>query len=482
MFTFFKENGYVWETGMAGHFTYGPQGKLLKNNLENFFRRKFGREGDFMEIETPVIFKRSVWENSGHWNKFRDPVVRTIKGKSFRIDKLLEEYGLLKDGQLYENLREDEVVSKLVELVDSGRMKLDEEDQLMIPNLEAEEVIEYQNLMMVTQSGHQECGLRPETATATFHHVHDLSQFCGHPETPIKVFQTGRSFRNEISPKHNLIRGREFTQAEFQVILLEKNKNDSSGLLDPNYNYQVNFWNPEKNAVEEVAMKDLPLVGETNQYYRDLIVFTYHHIFLELGLPMENVRLRQHQEDERAFYALDAWDIEVNLKNPEKNPMGWIEVAGIHDRGGYDLRNDEHYQDRHILEVAIGVDRLLYSILDNLYEEKSIAEGKNMFKIPYRLAPIQVSVLPLMKNKPALVEEAQGIYRMLKSHFIVDYAEKKSIGKRYLKNAVRGIPYSLTVDFDTLEDSTVTVRDRDTEEQTRIPIDQLVGFLSNKFR
>lgn len=477
MFAFLKENGYVWETGMSGHFTYGPQGKLLKNNLEYFFRRKFGREGDFIEIETPLIFKRSVWENSGHWNKFQDPVVRTVKGKNFRIDKLLEEYGLLKEDQLYEKLKEEEVVSKLLQLVDSGKLKLEEDDQLLIPNLEKGQTIEYQNLMMVTHSGRQESGLRPETATSTFHHVHDLSQFCGHLEAPIKVFQIGRSFRNEISPKHNLIRGREFTQAEFQVILLEKNKNDSSNLL--NSGCFVNFWNPEKTTIETIKIEDLHLNGGV--YYRDLICFTYQ-IFLELGLPAENIRLRQHQEDEKAFYALDAWDIEVNLQNPEKNPMGWTEVAGIHDRGGYDLRNDEHYQDRHILEVAIGVDRLLYSILDNLYEEKSIAEGKNMFKIPYRLAPIQVSVLPLMKNKSALTEKAQEIYRMLKSYFIVDYAEKKSIGKRYLKNAVRGIPYSLTVDFDTLEDNTVTVRDRDTESQNRMPIENLINFLSNKFR
>jgi len=441
MQSFLKNFHYIWETGLAGHYTYAPLGKKIKNNLENHLRREF-QFYDFEEVETPIIFKKEVWEHSGHWDKFQDPVIYTKSGKCHRIDKLLEERNPKID---YSSLKTEQILSILSSLNEDEKELEFKQDPLQV-----KDAIEYQSLMIRSISGRQEVGLRPETATATYFHYSDLFQAMN-KQVPIKVFQIGKSFRNEVSPKHGIIRGREFTQAEFQVIL-------------PN----------ELKTTDQLAEFDNPFSLSCDAYYRSLLMLTYQ-TFLKLGLNPNNVRIRRHTSDEMAFYALDAYDIEVNLKG-----LGWTEVAGIHDRGSYDLRH--HPNPLHILEVAIGIDRLVYSILDNLYEEKTVSDGKSMLKLPYYLAPIQVSILPLVKNKPQLTSKAREIYLTLKRNFITEYSEKQSIGKRYLSNAQRGIPYSLTIDYDTVDETnpnfdTVTVRDRDTEAQIRIKINDLIPYL-----
>lgn len=215
--------------------------------------------------------------------------------------------------------------------------------------------------------------------------------------------------------------------------------------------------------------------------YFELLYLTYQ-IFNNLGLKSESIRLRQHMDNEKAFYALDAWDIEVNLKD-----LGWTEIAGVHDRGEYDLDKilNNKWKKKgipHILEMAIGIDRLLYCILDNLFEEKDVLEGKSMLKIPYFLAPIQVSVLPLVKNKEEICSMSKQIYDNLKSYFVTEYNDSGGIGKRYLKNAIKGVPYCITIDYDSLEKNDVTVRDRNTEEQVRVKVDELVSYLHSRLR
>lgn len=460
MWSFLKNHHYVWETGLSGHLSYAPLGKKIKNNLENFIRREF-QFHDFEEVETPLIFRKDVWIQSGHWDRFQDPIIKSKKGKSYRVDKLIEEYYPDVD---YSALSEEKIKELLVEISDKLNSKAKNPE--MLDPLVIEEKIQYQSLMMKTTSGHEESGLRPETATATYFHFKELSEFNGH-KWPIKVFQIGRSFRNEINPKHNLIRGREFTQAEFQVILPSAQKEES---LQFAYDeIEINLF--KDGELIKIKGGDLTAFN----FYKSLICLTYQ-VFLNLGIPFQNLRIRQHGPDEMAFYALDAYDLEINLKN-----IGWTEIAGIHDRGSYDLRAMGE-DAPHILEVAIGIDRLVYSILDTLYEEKDVSDGKSMLKLPYYLAPIQVSVLPLMKNKEIITSKAKEIYFMLKRRFVCEYADKKSIGKRYLANAQRGIPYSITVDFETITENdplfgTVTVRDRDTENQIRVNINDLANHL-----
>ena len=428
MQAFLKENDYIWESGIEGHYTYGFQGKLLKNKIEDFLRKSFK---DFNEIETPLILHKNVWIRSGHWNKFCDPIIKTKGGNSHRVDHLIEKYYSERD---YSKLSFDEVIKYLKDI------PLDNNDEFIFPELE----FEHKDLMMKLTSGHHEVALRPETATATYNNFRDM--LVNH-QMPIKVFQIGKSLRNEISPRNGILRGREFTQAEFQVILNEEYKklrmNDDGNRDDIDL---VNIKNIGNNVILDLK-----------SYYGDFIKKTYR-IFCDLGIPRDKIRLRQHSENEKAFYAIDAWDIEVNL-----NQYGWYEIAGIHDRGCHDLH------DAHILEIAIGVDRLLYSILDVLYEKKDVDDSKNIFKIPYQIAPIQVCVLPLY-NKDILTELAEKIYHDLNNKFICKYMTSQSIGKRYMKASMMGIPYCITVDYQSLEDGMVTIRDRDSEKQNRIAI------------
>lgn len=453
MFGFLKEHGYVWESGLSGHFTYGPMGKSIKNKIENKIRKVFHKEG-YSEIETPLISKKEIWVDSGHWDKFTDPIIYTENKKQYRLDKVLENAYINLD---YSTLNKEEIIKLLTQLNEKR------EDKYII-----NDTIEYKSLMMKTMSGTHECGLRPETATSTYNNFMEMF-IHNKREYPVKFFQIGKSFRNEISPEHNIIRGREFTQAEFQIVLPQEDKNK---LSKKEYKFQVNVKNNEINAL--LSVQEFYNEYKLESAYGNLLFLTYN-IFLELGIPLEKIRLRRHGDDEKAFYALDAWDVEVKLSE-----LGWTEIAGIHDRGSYDLKKCKMKKIPHILESAIGVDRILYSILDTLYEKKTVNQGKTILKIPYFLAPIDVAVMPLLKNKPDLVKMSIEVYDIISDHFITIHSKTKSIGKRYLNNSMMGIPYSVTIDFESIEDNTVTIRDRDTEIQERIKINDIIVYLRNK--
>ncbi len=200
-----------------------------------------------------------------------------------------------------------------------------------------------------------------------------------------------------------------------------------------------------------------------------------------MHLGIARIRLRQHHPDEKAFYADDAWDIELNLNN-----YGWTEVCGVHDRTDYDLTQHGKFSGEklearrengekfipHVLEIAFGTDRPTYALMDLFYDKKKEGEGKTMFRVPYHMSPMDVSIFPLMK-KPELVKLAREIRDDLEKDYIVDYDESGSIGRRYLRSATVGTPYAITVDFESLEDKSVTVRDRDSEEQVRVKIKDL---------
>ena len=204
-----------------------------------------------------------------------------------------------------------------------------------------------------------------------------------------------------------------------------------------------------------------------------------------MGIPKERIRIRQHLDDERAFYADDAWDIEIRLKSFE-----WTEVCGVHDRTDYDLKKHSEFSKQnleairddgskfipHILEIAFGTDRPSFALIDLFYEKKDEKEGKSTFKVPYHMAPIDVAVFPLMK-KDDLPEFAERVKGLLEREFIVDFDEAGSIGKRYLRAAEAGTPYCITIDYDSLKNNDVTVRDRDSEKQIRIRLSELKEIL-----
>src|SRR3989339_119270 len=198
--------------------------------------------------------------------------------------------------------------------------------------------------------------------------------------------------------------------------------------------------------------------------------------FLSMGIPAEQIRIRQHLNNERAFYADDAWDIEIKL-----NTFGWTECCGVHDRTDYDLKKHAEFSKQsleavrengekyvpHILEIAFGTDRPCFTLMDLFYEKKEEGEGKSMFKVPYHMAPIDCAIFPLQK-KDNLPEHAEKVKELLERDFIVDFDESGSIGKRYLRAAEAGTPYAITIDYDSLKENTVTLRDRDSEKQIRV--------------
>jgi glycyl-tRNA synthetase len=371
----------------------------------------------------------------------------------YRLDKLLED--CIDENFDFTKVNNDNVN----EWIDKLNEKTIFKDDPLVSNGK----IQYKSLMMKTISGDAEVGLRPETATATYADMSNIRVYAN--GKPIRVFQIGKSFRNEISPKNLILRGREFTQAEAHIVM------DAEELeaynIDGHFNdFKVNVINDSDFTTE----KPISELGITTKLYAWL-VWKGLSIIKSLGIDFSNVRLRRHREDERAFYAKDAWDIEIKL-----NGLGWTEIVGIHHRGTYDLRYEK--KNEAILELAMGIDRLFYAMMDTYYEKKDKSVGKTMLRIPYKLASIQVSVLPLMKNKPDLVSKANEWFKhMKKLGFNVEYDEKSAIGKRYLRNNLKGIPYSITIDFTTLEDDTVTLRDRDTENQVRVCKENITKFM-----
>jgi len=381
MFAFLKDNNLLWETGLAGHTAYGKYGKPLKDNIENKVKDEF-RRIDFFEIETPLIYKNKVWKDSGHLDRFTDPVISTKKGDIHRLDKLLEEHFPYIN---YSELGLDEI--RL--FVDEINEKIEKENDKFFLG----EKIENRNLMMSLKSGSLNCCLRPETATATF--ASFINIFHSNNQTyPINVYQVGKAFRNEISPKNHILRAREFTQAEFQVILPLDKKNDKS---------MIRFTFDEDYILNIIKDNEIGPVKAGNLIKGSYVYVAYiwflYDLFVKLGIDKQNMRLRQHQKDELIFYATDAWDIEVKTKE-----HGWIEVAGVHDRGTYDLRNQKIKEIPNIIEIAIGIDRLFYSIIETNYDPGNKEEGrKAILKIPYELAPVQYSVCPVI-DKPELTK------------------------------------------------------------------------------
>ncbi len=475
---FTQERGFVWGPspelygGLAGFYEYGPLGKLLKNNVENRLRQVFALY-DFWEVECPTVMPAPVWKASGHLGHFTDPLITCSKcGANFRVDKLIEE-----------QFPDTHVAPE-------EYLKFLNEKNITCPTCKGAFVpeIKAHNLMMRTTVGLDiEAYNRPETATTTYlPFIRYFDHF--RKKVPFGVYQIGKAYRNEISPRQFTLRMREFTQAEAQLFIFKDQKETFQGFARVK-GKQLPFWpakhqqdeqQPELITVEQ-ALKNKFLKNEAYAFTLALA----SELFLSIGIPLERIRLRQHHDDEKAFYADDAWDIEVKL-----NSFGWTEMCGVHDRTDYDLKqhaaaskkdlsvSDETHKKEipHIVEIAFGPDRMVFAILDLAYNPKDEAEGKTTLHLLPALAPIQVQVFPLVK-KDGLPEKARALFEDLVGEFTCSYDESGSVGRRYLRAAMQGTPYCVTVDGETLKDDTVTLRDRDTEKQMRVKTKELAATL-----
>ena len=473
--SFIQEAGLVWGPspeiygGVSGFYTYGPLGKLLKNKVENSVRKIFNTNG-FREIEGPTILPDKVWKASGHLETFEDRIIKCKKCEAtFRADKLIEE-----NNEVSADAFSDDKILKFIK-----------EKEINCPSCSGklENNLERQSLMMKTKVAGQESSLRPETATVTYLPYPRLYNYF-RKKVPFSVYQIGKAYRNEISPRQHVLRGREFTQAEGQLFIDPEEKNNWEKFKNikktklPFWDWKSQDKNKESQKISLEEAMEKKLIQSKAYAWCLWLAYTQ---FEKFGIPKERIRLRQHHPDEMAFYANDAWDIELKLNN-----YGWTEVCGVHDRGDYDLKqhgeasgtkleaireNGEKFVP-HILEIAFGTDRPTYALIDIFYDKKEADEGKTTFKIPYQIAPIDVSIFPLMK-KPELLKFSQEIKETLEEDFIIDYDISGSIGKRYLRSAKAGTPYAITIDYDSIENQDVTIRDRDTEKQIRIKKDDL---------
>ncbi len=445
-----KTRGYIYPGseiygGLANSWDYGPLGVELKNNIKKLWMKKFVQESKYnVGLDAAILMNPKTWVASGHVGGFSDPLIDCKSCKTrHRADKLIEEWAhengkdMVADG-----MSDEEMVSFI------------KKNHITCPNCGKEDFtpIRKFNLMFktfqgVTEDTTSELYLRPETAQGIFVNFKNVLRTTRR-KLPMGIAQIGKSFRNEITPGNFTFRTREFEQMELEF-----------------------FCKPGTDM-------------EWFEYWRGFC----RDWLLGLGIKEENIRLRDHSKEELCFYSVATTDIEFLF------PFGWGELWGVADRTDYDLKQhmqysneDFNYLDQetgekfipYCIEPSLGCDRVALAFLCNSYEEEAIAEGDTrvVLHLHPALAPYKVAVLPLSKK---LSEKAEEVYTKLSKKFMCDYDEAGSIGKRYRREDEIGTPYCVTIDFDTLEDNCVTVRDRDTMEQVRIKIDELEDYIEGK--
>jgi glycyl-tRNA synthetase len=424
-----KRRGFIFQSseiygGLAGVWDYGPLGVELKNNIKREFWKTMvlGRE-DVFGIDAGILMHPRVWEASGHIEFFNDPLVECkICHQRFRADNkdlLLEHENWHKEKNEEVSWTEPRNFNLLVEAY--------------LGTVEGEKSKVY---------------LRGEITQGVHVNFKNILNTLS-PKLPFGIVQIGKAFRNEISPGNFTFRSREFEQMELQYYVYPDDKKSMEYL---------EYWKSER----------------LNWY-------------ISLGLKKENLRLREHNKDELAHYAKGAWDIEYNT------PFGGFkELEGIHHRGGWDLKRHSEYSGEdlsyfdlntnkkiipYVIETSGGVDRaVLFFLIDAYFEDKD----RVVLKLHPKLAPYKIAVFPLLANKPELVDLAYKIYKDLKPHFMTAWDDRGNIGKRYYSQDEIGTPYCITVDFDSLKNQDVTVRDRDTTAQIRVPINKLKSYFEEK--
>lgn len=460
---FFFQSCEIYPDAPSGFFDYGPNGVALKNNIINQWRKMLKNVGA-MEIDGSQIMSKSVFLASGHLSSFTDPLIKCGKcGLIYRADKLIEE----KTGKSVPEKLAIEDYDSLIEknkiACDKCKGKLNKAGRW--------------NMMFKTGIGpeEKEAYLRPETCQTIFIDFPRMYQTM-RMKFPQAVAQLGKSFRNEISPRQGLLRMREFTQAETEVFFNPKKTDvaDFSSVKKKELPLMIE-GKTKKISVEEAVKKKIVSSQIVAYYLANIKGF-----FETLGIPAEKIRMRKLSDEEKAFYAKEAWDLEIETST------GWVEMVACNNRGDYDLsghakqsgKNMEAMDETekflpNIFELSMGIDRTLYTLLDFALEKEKVKdEERVVLKLRPNVAPTQVAIFPLV-NKDGLPEIAKKVYASLSENFETSYDCSGSIGKMYRRHDEIGTPFCITIDHQTKEDKTVTVRDRDSMKQKRIKIDKL---------
>ncbi len=443
-----KRRGYVFPTseiygGLVSSYDYGPAGAELLRNIRNLWWNEFiNQKSDMVGIDSQIMLHPETWVASGHVASFNEPMVEDVEThKRYRADHLIEKW-LPKDSNI---LVEEMNIDEMNQFIS--------ENKILSPDENKVSEIKKFNQLFETEIGAVsgdkiKVYLRGETAQGiftNFKQVLDSTRI----KLPFGIGQIGKSFRNEITTGQFIFRTLELEQAEIEY-----------------------FFDPETSKWEDLF----------NEWKDSMMNFVTE----KLGVSKENIRWRRHTDKERSHYSRDTYDLDY------KFPFGWKELWGIAYRTDYDLKAHMDHSGQsleyvdpytgkkfipHVIEPAVGIGRIFLMLLTEAYSE----DGERIvLKLNPKVAPYKVAVFPLLANKPELLQKAREVYESLKKNFVVTWDDRGNIGKRYFAQDEIGTPWCVTVDFTTLEDGTITVRDRDSGNQVRENIDNLQNYFSSK--
>lgn len=452
-----KGRGFVYPGseiygGLANTWDYGPLGVEFKNNVKRAWWKKFVQESKYnVGLDAAILMNPRTWEASGHVGGFSDPLIDCRECKSrFRADKIIEDYvsargtePVVVDGWSNEKM-ENYISEHRIACPECGKKKFTPIRQFNLM---------FKTFQGVTEDGKSQIYLRPETAQGIFVNFRNVAR-TSRKKIPFGIAQIGKSFRNEITPGNFTFRTREFEQMELEF-----------------------FCKPGT---------DLEWFDYWKRYCGDFLK--------SLGMKAENIRMRDHEKEELSHYSNATTDIEYRF------PFGWGELWGIADRTDFDLKKHSEFSGEEMtytegegkeketyipycIEPSLGADRVALAFMVDAYDEETVtdANGKEDTRVVMRfhpaLAPFKAAVLPLAKK---LAEKAEPIYEELAGYFNVDFDVTGSIGKRYRREDEIGTPFCICVDFDTETDGCVTVRDRDTMQQVRIPIEEVRAYIEER--
>ncbi len=473
MATFCKKKGFIYPSaelygGLAGFYDYGHLGVELKRNIEEQLWNRFVRSRrDIVGIDGAIITSPRVWQASGHVDCFEDIMIECSKCRQrFRGDHLIEDkLSVNAEGMSKEDIN-----------------KLVRENKIMCPECGSElgEANKF-NLMFETDVGPVKGNtsyLRPETAQLIFTNFR-LVQEHARMKLPFGIAQLGKAFRNEISPRDFLFRTREFEQFEIEFFINPGKKDDCPPMEDI-MSMEVNALLEGGKSQKKTKLKDLVSKKKLSRWHACWLG-QFYRFFLDLGIKKDSLRIRQHTKDELAHYARACFDIEY------KFPFGWKEIHGSADRQSFDLEQhakhskkdlsvfDEDAKEKitpEVIEPSQGIGRALLAFMFDAYND-DMKRGNVVLKLDPRLAPVKAGIFPLVGNKPEIVELASRIYDDIKGELACVFDRSGSVGRRYARADEAGMPFCVTVDFDSLEDDSVTIRHRDTTKQERVKINSL---------
>ena len=433
--------------GLANTWDYGPLGVEFKNNVKKAWWRKFVQESPYnVGMDCAILMNPETWVASGHVVSFNDPLMDCKSCKArFRADKLIEDYA--NEHGLTDIHPDGWTNEKMSEYIAEQGIKCPECGKSDFTGIRKFNMM-FKTFQGVNEDTASQIYLRPETAQGIFVNFKNV-QRTTRRKLPFGIAQVGKSFRNEITPGNFTFRTREFEQMELEF-----------------------FCEPGTEM-------------KWYEYWKDYC----HKFLLSLGMKEEHIRLREHAKEELSHYSNGTTDIEFLF------PFGWGELWGVASRTDYDLKAHQNHSGKsmeyldpftnerfipYCVEPSLGADRVALAFLCDAYDEETLANGdvRNVLHLHPALAPYKAAVLPLQKNK--LGDKAREVYEHLAKHFMVDFDDSGAIGKRYRRQDEIGTPLCITIDFDTLEDETVTVRDRDTMAQVRMPIAELEGYIQKE--